>query len=82
MPVVRNGKRHLYSFNGVSGLSDIVACVRGRMVVIEVKRPGKKPTDMQEAFLQRVRDAGGVALVITSVEQLVEQVSPLLAARG
>ena len=48
-----------------------------RMMAIEVKRPGwSKPTDRREeeqaAFLQIVRDAGGIGIFATDAEQVAE----------
>lgn len=43
---------------------------RGRLAIllaVEVKRPGERPTAAQAAFLDRVREAGGLAVVATSV---------------
>ena len=52
-----------------AGIPDIVACVRGRFVAFEVKRPGCKPTKLQEATLRRIGAAGGVAAVVHSVDE-------------
>lgn len=40
---------------------DLLACYRGTFVAIELKRPGKKPTALQERVLDQVADAGGVS---------------------
>lgn len=42
-----------------------------QFLAIEVKSPGKEPTDEQRAFLQAVRDAGGVSLIARSVDDVV-----------
>ena len=44
-----------------AGVPDIIACIKGRFVAIEVKRPGQKPTPIQEAFLESITKKGGVA---------------------
>lgn len=44
-----------------AGIPDIIACIKGRFVAIEVKRPGEKPTPIQEAFLESIAKKGGVA---------------------
>jgi len=44
----------------------------GRLHAIEVKRPGGRPTDDQRAFLDRVRQNGGAALVVFDVTTLVD----------
>ena len=68
--VARFGQRVVrFSFRGCS---DILAILRhsGRLLAIEVKAEGKRPTEDQEAFLQAVRDAGGLACCVTSASQL------------
>jgi hypothetical protein len=59
-------------FNSARGCSDllVVAKPSGRLIAVEVKREGNKPTELQEAFLEEVRRAGGVALCVSSVDQL------------
>lgn len=49
---------------GLSGTPDFLVCYRGMFVAIECKAGGNKPTALQEAAMQRIRDAGGMALVI------------------
>lgn len=51
---------------GKSGVPDIVACVRGAFVGIEVKADKKKnpPTELQNKNLEEIRTATGHALVI------------------
>lgn len=55
-----------------SGLPDIVGCLSGVFLGIEVKMPGrkKKLTALQQRTLDRIEAAGGVAGVVTSVEEL------------
>lgn len=54
------------------GQPDILACYRGRFLALEVKRPGEQPTEIQRATLQKWADAGAVAGVVRSVEDLKE----------
>ena len=56
MPVSNGMGRH--------GIPDVVACYKGHMLGIECKAKGGKTTALQERELQRIRDAGGTALVI------------------
>jgi len=51
---------------GKAGIPDIVACVRGTFVGIEVKADKRKnpPTALQNKNLAEIQGAGGVALVI------------------
>ena len=52
---------------GVAGDPDIDACLRGRSVQLEVKRPGERPTPLQLKRLEEWRRAGAVVGVVTSV---------------
>lgn len=47
-----------------------------RFLAIEVKRPGKEPTDEQRIFLYAVRKAGGLAIVATNVEDVAAAFNP------
>lgn len=58
---------------GFVGLADILGQMNdGRLLAIEVKRPGKKPTEEQVEFLDAVSDANGVAGWVDSIEGAVE----------
>lgn len=73
-----NGKRRFLRFNGAAGCSDLVGllpahCSRpGVFLALEVKRPGRKPTEQQAAFLDAIRAAGGVAAVVSSLDDVVQ----------
>jgi len=47
-----------------AGIPDIVCCVEGKFLAVECKAGHNKPTALQDRELQRIRDAGGTALVI------------------
>lgn len=54
-----------------SGKPDIDACLRGRALKLEAKRPKiGKPTKLQLANLDRWRKAGAVAEIVTSVDDV------------
>jgi len=55
-----------------SGVPDLVCCVRGRFIAIEVKKPSSKTnvSKLQEYNLGLVDKAGGVAIVAWSVEMV------------
>ena len=63
---------------GVAGDPDIDACLRGRSLQLEVKRPGEKPTRLQVKRLGEWRTAGAIAGVAVSVDE----VKDLLAREG
>jgi hypothetical protein len=53
------------------GVSDILGCYKGRFLAIEVKRDGKEPTELQQAFIDTVKEAGGIAFVAQSVDDVI-----------
>lgn len=74
------GKRRFTRFCGAAGVSDILGLlpVSGRLLAIEVKRPGKKPTEHQAAFLQRVQACGGLAVCVHGIDELAAVVLPAI----
>ena len=56
---------------GEAGTSDITCCWFGQFVAIEVKTPKGKVTDLQQAYLDRVNTAGGIAFVARSLDDVV-----------
>lgn len=52
------------------GLPDITGCYRGRYIAFEVKRDSSgKPTEIQAFRLAEITRAGGIARVISSVDE-------------
>ena len=49
---------------GNSGVPDFVVCHKGRFIGVEAKAGKGKTTALQEAHLDKIREAGGDALVI------------------
>ena len=54
----------------VIGLPDIMCVYREKLVCIEVKIPGNKPTKLQEITLKKLSDAGAITGVAYSVEDV------------
>ena len=55
------------------GVPDILACVKGKFVAIEVKRPKQKPTPIQYAWLEAIKKAGGVAFWADNLEDVKKE---------
>lgn len=55
-----------------AGISDILACVCGRFLAIEMKQPNfkHKVSALQALFLDDIEAAGGYAAVCSSVEEV------------
>ena len=79
--VLRNlaGRPVRFGFPGLSDLIGLVPRTLGRLIVVECKRPGGRPTEAQRAFLEIVRDAGGVSLLIDDLTRLDAALVTLLA---
>ena len=52
-----------------AGTPDILACINGTFVAIEVKRPVGRVSPLQKAKIKLIRQAGGVAFVAHSLEE-------------
>ena len=61
----------------VHGIPDIVCVWQGRALYIEVKASGKRAgtTANQQRMLRLIAEAGGIACVVDSVEQIKEILS-------
>jgi hypothetical protein len=57
---------------GYPGVADILGCYKGRMIAIELKSPTGKATPDQERFLQNVKDAGGIAFIAKTLDEVID----------
>lgn len=55
---------------GTAGLPDIICCINGRFIAFEVKTPSGRLTKIQEATIQKIREANGEAHKVTSIEEV------------
>jgi hypothetical protein len=78
-------------FAGMKGIADIIAVIprtcevlgQGQVTfavycAIEVKKAGERPRQEQREFLRQIEELGGIALCVHSVQELQEQLEPLL----
>jgi hypothetical protein len=47
---------------------DVLCCYEHHFVALEIKRPGGRLTPIQAAVIDQIRAAGGIAEIVTSVE--------------
>lgn len=59
---------------------DYLICINGRFVSIETKKPGGKPTPLQETTIQTIRDAGGLVFVVDGDESLKNAITQIKAS--
>jgi len=74
-----NGAYYFYPVTGGygrSGVPDIICCYHGVFIGIECKAGSNKPTPLQEAEMRKIRDAGGITLVVN--ETNINEVDTLL----
>jgi hypothetical protein len=67
---------------GRAGIPDIIACLKGRFIGIEVKAGKGTTTALQDRELSRINTAGGVAVVINEtniieLENILNMIHPL-----
>ena len=55
---------------GTAGIPDIICCCHGRFCGFEVKTEDGKPTGLQSAAIRKIRDAGGTAAIVRSVDDV------------
>ena len=55
-----------------AGVPDILACVNGKFYGLEVKTPTGRPSALQLANIEMIRQAGGIAEVVRSVAEVSE----------
>ena len=65
---------------GKSGTPDLLVCVKdsGRFVALEVKRPkGGVVSPLQKHHIVKIQEAGGIAAVVRSVDDVKETLASL-----
>lgn len=55
---------------GTAGVPDIIACIGGRFYAFEVKTEKGKATALQEATIRKIQNAGGIAVIVRSVDEV------------
>lgn len=65
--------------NTRAGVPDILACVNGRFVAIEVKAENGRATELQKWNCEKIRESGGIAIVLYPADwdKFVELVNQL-----
>jgi Holliday junction resolvase len=58
---------------GAKGVPDILGCYQGKFLGIEVKTEKGKPSPEQVRFIQNLNDAGGIAFIARSVDDVIEK---------
>ena len=64
------------------GTPDTLLCLDGKFIAIEFKRPGGRLRPTQESTLLAIVRAGGIALVIDSVDECIEAFKQFKGCQG
>lgn len=69
------GRKGFLKFTrGQKGISDIIGVLPGgRFLAVEVKVGKNTTSEHQDGFLERVNRAGGLGIVVYSIEELISQ---------
>jgi hypothetical protein len=69
---------------GRSGIPDFVGCLSGMFFSIEAKAGKGRTTALQDREIQRIKDAGGIALVIneSNIDTLKEKLQLMTREYG
>jgi len=66
-------KRMHFRAAAKKGVSDVLACFRGRLIAVEIKIGTDKLSDEQTGFMRNIEHAGGIALVVTNFEDFKQK---------
>lgn len=75
---VGEGRNKRMIMGAPAGTPDVIGVHKsGRMVMIEVKRPGNTPTRIQEMVMDEWREAGAYVFVATSIDDVIRELKNL-----
>jgi len=66
------GKAYKWVSPGNAGVPDRLICINGKIIPVELKAPGKKPTELQMKKHQELNKLGITVYVIDSKEKVDE----------
>ncbi len=63
------------------GVSDILGIWAGKMLVLEVKKPGGKVSPEQASFIEDAKRHGAIAAIVYSLEDAINVLRPHMGTR-
>ena len=74
--------KEIYHFKVISankkGVPDVIACVDGLFVAIEVKLPSGRVSELQDYNIEQITGSGGLAFVARSLDYVKNKIEGLL----
>lgn len=61
--------------HAINGVSDILGCIQGRFVAIEVKSKTGKMSESQKQFQSKINHEGGLAFTVNNLDSCLEILS-------
>lgn len=58
--------------SNINGIPDVICCYKGLFIGLELKQENGRATELQKRKLDAINNAGGIGLIVKSVEE-VEQ---------
>ena len=62
---------------GTAGIPDLIVCLNGRFLALEVKTATGKTTPLQESTIRKILNAGGTAAVVHTVDEVRAVISSI-----
>lgn len=56
--------------SNINGVPDIICCYKGLFIGLELKQENGRATDLQKRKLEAINNAGGIGVVVHSVEEV------------
>jgi Holliday junction resolvase len=47
-----------------AGIPDLLVCCKGKFIALEIKAPTGKPSELQLYNVEKIKEAGGIAMVL------------------
>lgn len=54
------------------GVPDLICCQNGKLIGLEIKTKTGRVSPEQEEFMRRINEAGGLALVVRSLDDVLD----------
>ena len=67
---------------GTSGIPDIIVCIDGRFIALEVKTQKGKTTPLQNDAIRKIRSSGGFAFVVRSMEEAKNAIDSTMGGKN
>lgn len=57
-----------------SGIPDLLVCLHGKFLALEIKGKGDRVSALQRVALAKIQEAGGHAIIVRDIDELVDYI--------